>query len=221
MKAVFFDFDGTLTTNNKNVWKSIWTALGYDTGKGSEYRRQLDDFLENRISYQEWCNQTLECYIKKSLDINIVNNISKNINLVNGAIDTFKILKSKGYSLHIVSGNIISVIQSVLGENVKYFDTINANQFIFDDNSRIKNIIGTKYDCVGKSEFIKEYIQKTGSNPKELYFIGNDYNDEWAYLSGCNTICINPKNIEKTNYIKWHMVIENLTDLQQILKFIK
>ena len=221
MKAVFFDFDGTLTTNNKNVWKSIWSTLGYDTGLGSEYKRQLNDFLENRITYQEWCNQTLACYLKKNLNKEIVNNISKNIKLINGAIETFKILKAKGYSLHILSGNIITVIQNVLNENIKYFDTINANEFIFDENNNLIAINGTKYDCEGKAEFIKQYMINTNSNPNELYFVGNGYNDEWAHLSGCNTICVNPEETEHTNETKWHYVIENLTDLQQILDFIK
>ena len=42
MKAVFFDFDGTLTCKSPNIWKSIWEELGYDTGAGSEYKKQLD-----------------------------------------------------------------------------------------------------------------------------------------------------------------------------------
>ena len=221
MKAVFFDFDGTLTHAGPNIWKSIWADLGYDTGVGSEYKRQLDAFLQGKISYQQWCDETLACYIAKDMNVNILNNVSKNICLIDGAIETIKILKEKGYSLHIISGNIVDVIEKVLGENVKYFDSINANDFCFDDNNKLTYIKGTKYDCEGKAKFIQEYIEKTKANPESLYFVGNSFNDEWVHLSGCHTICINPEETDHTNTQIWNVVIEHLTNLQDILQHIE
>ena len=221
MKAVFFDFDGTLTYSGPNIWQEIWVALGFKLGKGSEHQTQLDEFLSKQITYQEWCNKTLACYKQKNMSLDILERISSNIKLLPGAIETFKALKQKGYELHIISGNIVDVIESVLGENVKFFTTINANDFIFDKNNILTHIKGTEYDCEGKAKFIQEYIEKNKANPAELYFVGNGFNDEWAYLSGCNTICINPEETEHTNSTKWNKVIENLTDLQQILEFIK
>jgi len=221
MKAVFFDFDGTLTCKSPNIWKSIWEELGYDTGAGSEYKSQLDAFLNGDITNFEWCDETLECYIDRNMNVDVLKNVSKNIQLIQGASETFKALKEKGYELHIISGNIIEVIKKVLGKNIKYFTSINANDFIFDKNNKLTFIKGTEYDCEGKAKFIQEYILKTNANPNELYFIGNGFNDEWAYLSGCNTICINPEETEHTNSNKWHQVIYNLTDLKEILKFVK
>ena len=43
MKAVFFDFDGTLTHKSKNIWQKIWSRLGYDLGEGSLYRKLYED----------------------------------------------------------------------------------------------------------------------------------------------------------------------------------
>ncbi len=221
MKAVFFDFDGTMTYKSPNIWKSIWSELGYDIHIGSEYRRQLDAFLNGDITYQEWCNETLACYIAKEMDLNTLNKVSKDIKLIKGATETFKILKEKGYSLHIISGNIVDVIEKVLDDNVKYFDSINANDFIFDNDGRLTYIKGTKYDCEGKAKFIEEYLQQTNASPNELYFVGNGFNDEWAHLSGCNTICINPEETEHTNSTKWHKVLDGVTNLQDILPYIK
>ena len=195
--------------------------MGYDTSIGSEYRRQLDAFLNGSITYQEWCDETLACYIVKGMDLNTLNKVSKDIKLIDGATQTFKELKEKGYMLYIISGNVVDVIESVLGENVKYFTTINANDFIFDKNNLLTYIKGTEYDCDGKAKFIQEYIKKTNAKPNELYFVGNGFNDEWAYLSGCNTICINPEETDHTNSAKWHIVIDNVTNLTEILKFIK
>ena len=221
MKAVFFDFDGTLTHKGPNIWQSIWQSLGYGLGKGSEHQIQLEEFLTKKITYQEWCDKTLACYKQKDMSFEILNKISSQIQLLAGVKQTFEILKQKGYELHIISGNIVAVIESVLGDNKQYFTSINANKFIFDKNNKLTYIQGTEYDCEGKAKFIKEYIEKTKANPSELYFVGNGFNDEWAHESGCNTICINPDETEHTNTTKWHKVIENLTDLQQILDFIK
>jgi len=221
MKAVFFDFDGTLTYKSPNIWKSIWVALGYKIGKGSEHQRQLDSFLNGNITYQEWCNETLQYFMARGLNLETLNNISKDIRLIKGATETFKALKQEGYSLHIISGNVVDVIEKVLGENVKYFDSINANDFCFDNNNKLIYIKGTEYDCEGKAKFIKKYIAKTSAKPSELYFIGNSFNDEWAHLSGCNTICINPEETEHTNSTKWHKVLDGVIDLREILQFIK
>ena len=146
MKAVFFDFDGTLTYSGPNIWQEIWVALGFKLGKGSEHQTQLDEFLSKQITYQEWCNKTLACYKQKNMSLDILERISSNIKLLPGAIETFKALKQKGYELHIISGNIVDVIESVLGENVKFFTTINANDFIFDKNNILTHIKGTEYD---------------------------------------------------------------------------
>ena len=93
MKAVFFDFDGTLTYKGPNIWQSIWSALGFKLGKGSEHQTQLDDFLNKKITYQEWCNKTLACYKQKGMNLNVLNNITTTIKLMKGATETFKKLK--------------------------------------------------------------------------------------------------------------------------------
>ena len=38
MKAVMFDFDGTITKSNGNIWKELWNDLGYFTGQESLYK---------------------------------------------------------------------------------------------------------------------------------------------------------------------------------------
>jgi len=216
-KAVFFDFDGTLTYKGKNIWKSIWQELGYDTNKDSYYVQLFKDFMSNKITHQQWCDLTCEAYIQKGMNIDVINKLVKNIKLIDGAVETFKELKKQGYSLHIVSGNIIDVIEKVLGQNIKYFDSINANDLYFDENNFLTYIKGTNYDFEGKAKFINEYKQITGAKAEDLFFIGNGDNDEWAYLSGCHTICINPENAEISNKNKWHQTIENVTNLKDIL----
>lgn len=217
MKAIFFDFDGTLTYKSKNIWKAIWQKLGYETSKDSYYAKLYLDFISDRITHQEWCDLTCDAFKEKDMNVNILNNIVKDMKLISGAAETFELLKQNGFSLHIVSGSIVDVIEKVLGENVKYFDSINANDFYFDNKNRLTYIKGTNYDFEGKAKFISEFIERTGARVENLYFVGNGDNDEWAYLSGCHTICINPENAETNNKDKWHSAIDNVEDLREIL----
>ena len=217
MKTVIFDFDGTLTIKGANIWKSIWQNLGYDIGKGSFYRLLFSSFIDNRISHQDWCDLTCKAFQEKEMTKDLLLKIAGEVQLLQGAEDVFKVLKSKGYSLHIVSGNIQEVITLVLGENVKYFDSINANKLHFDESGKLTQIEGTNYDFEGKAKFVEEFKEKTDTDAKDIIFVGNGGNDEWVHFSGCKTLCINPDDAESTNQTKWHKVLDNVRDLRQII----
>lgn len=88
---------------------------------------------------------------------------------------------------------------------------------IFDDEGIISHIKGTNYDFEGKAKFIKEFKEKTHSQNGDLVFVGNGDNDEWAHLSGCKTICINPDNADYSNKTKWHICKDNVNNLTDIL----
>ena len=150
----------------------------------------------------------------------MLDNLADNIKTINGLDATLKTLKANGYSLYIISGNIKQVIEKVLGDKVQYFDTINANKMQFDKYGKVVYIEGTNYDFEGKARFIEEFKEKTNSSAKDLIFVGNGDNDEWAHLSGCKTICINPDNTDFSNKTKWHICQPNVTNLTQILPFL-
>ena len=46
-------------------------------------------------------------------------------------------------------------------------------------------------------------------------------NDEWAYMSGCKTFCINPENVDIMNREKWNKVVFNVDNLLDILHIIE
>lgn len=217
MKAVFFDFDGTLTYKSPNIWKEIWKSCGYDTSKESYFAQLFKRFMRNEISHQQWCDLTCAEFIKAGFNKNILNQLADNIVTIDGFEETLLNLKQKNVSLYIVSGNLVPVIKRVLGQNVKYFDSIKGNEMLFDENGRLTYIKGTNYDFEGKARFINEYKEKTGISANELIFVGNGDNDEWAHLAGCKTICINPDNTDSADSTKWHKVIENVTNLTQLL----
>lgn len=221
MKAVFFDFDGTLTEKHGNLWRKIWEYLGYETGEGSYYRSLLNSFLDNKLTHQKWCELTLKAYNEKGFNIDILNKLVSQMKLMKGLENLFKTLYKNNVEIHIVSGNIISVIRNVLGDKLKYVTNVVANEFVFDNKGLLVDIIGTKYDCEGKAKYIEEVCKKKGFKKDEVVFVGNSLNDEWVYKAKVKTICINPDETKSEDSEIWNKVIytDDLNDLlNEILK---
>ncbi len=217
MKAIVFDFDGTLTQKNGNLWKKIWKELGYDVGQNSYYFQLLTEFLNGDITYLQWCDLTLKAFQEKGFSKQMFHRMIKEISLMPGAKELIERLSLKGIELHIVSGNFISAIKNTLGECEKYISGIKANEFLFDKNGLISEIVGTKYDFTGKAKYIQELCKKKGFSSSEILFVGNSINDEWAYKSGARTLCVNPDEADCENSTVWNEVIftDNLLDLEK------
>lgn len=76
---------------------------------------------------------------------------------------------------------------------------------LFHIDNRLAKIEGTKYDFEGKADFIRKIAKKEKlKSPSEILFIGNSDNDEYAYRSGAQTLCFNPKNANFRNKRIWH-----------------
>ncbi len=215
MKAVVFDFDGTLTEKHGNLWKKIWQTLGYEVGLGSYYMSLLNQFVDKTLTHSDWCKLTLKAYQDKGFNKQILDNLVDNIHLMQGAGELITHLHAQGIEIHIVSGNITSVIEKVLEQYLPYIADIKANEFVFDDNGWLLDIVGTKYDHEGKARYIQELCEHKGYKSSDIVFIGNSLNDEYVYLSGAKTICINPDQTDFNDTLVWNKVIEtdNLMDL--------
>ena len=219
-KAVVFDFDGTLTKKNQNIWKMLWEVCGYPTDKTSLYAKlYVSHVINKEITRKEWFDLTCEAFKRKNLDFNNFYKVSRDIKLIEGFENTIKTLYGNGYQLHIVSGCIKEAIEIALGKNAKYFAFIESNQAIFDMDGKLNKLKPTEFDYEGKAKYI-ENLKKTGIKAENITFVGNSDNDEWAYTTGCKTICINPEKTDANNSKIWHTTLERLDNLKQILPLI-
>lgn len=216
MKTIVFDFDGTLTKKSHEIWTKIWKRLD---AMDIDYKLYLM-YKNKEIDYIKWCQLIEDEYIKLGFNQDMLMELSNGIELMDNLEETLITLKNKGYHLYIISGGIDKIIYNKLGNLVKYFDKIHSCIFDFDNNGNLTRIIPTKYDDEGKKLFIDEHCLNTNTDPKEITFIGNGDNDEYVYLSGCRTICINPaKNTNYNNKTIWHNVIDNSKDMRKILTY--
>lgn len=218
-RAIVFDFDGTLTTckANRTTWEDIWTALGYDVEICRDYHKQFDQKI---ITHEEWCKITEDYFRQKNLNLQILDNIAKEITLMPG-IDTFlKEMRKHHIKMYIVSGSIFYIIRKALGSYYLDFDGIKANQFFFNDDDTLQEIAGTAYDFEGKAEYINQLAKELHIEPSSILFVGNSLNDEYAHASGARTLCINPKKTDSSNKTIWHDCIQSCTNLNDILPYI-
>lgn len=217
MKTIIFDFDGTLTKKDQNIWKMLWQELGYTTDKNSIYAKlYVEHVIKKNITRDQWFNLTCVAFQRKGMTKQTLIDVTKNITLIDGFEKVIKELYNKGYSMHIVSGCIKQSIEMVLGDYIKYFSNIESNDIIFDENDKLKKLVATPYDFIGKAKYIENLMTKTNTKPEEIIFVGNGDNDEWAYKSGCKTICINPVNTDSKNRTIWHSEISSLESLAEI-----
>lgn len=206
IKAIVFDFDGTLTKNNeaRSSWEKIWVRLGYKVYDCQKYYQM---YKAGDIDHQTWCDLTCRAFKKKNFSKDILMEIAKDIQLMEGAIEVLLKLKNEdNLKLYIVSGSIFELIENVFGDSIEdLFDGHMANTFIFHTNNKLSKIIGTQYDFEGKAEYIKKIVNDEGlESASEVLFIGNSDNDEYAYKSGAQTLCFNPRLTNGSNKKIWN-----------------
>lgn len=220
IKVIVFDFDGTLTKSGKvakTTWENIWVSLGYDVRECQTLHKKFD---RKEISHSQWCQLTEEKFKIKKLKSEVLNEISKNIELISGVERTFLELSKRNIKIYIVSGSILYIIKKVLGELTQYVDDIKANDLMFDKEGYLEKIIGTKFDFEGKAKYISKIIIKLQIYPSNVLFVGNSRNDQYVYKSGVQTLCINPRLTDITNNIVWNDYIETCNDLYEIIEYI-
>lgn len=216
MKTIIFDFDGTLTQKNNEIWRNIWRKLDALDVDDELYNK----FNNNELQYDEWSRAIEKEFIKRKLNNKVLDELICNIKMMENIEETLSILKNKGYELRILSGGIDYVIKKLLKDNVKYFSDIRCNNFYFDENGYLTKIEDTDSDEKGKARYILNYIKKNQCNPKDIIFIGNGNNDRFVSSTGCCTICINPNGTNHLDQDIWHSYIENTANLKDILQLI-
>ena len=220
IRAVVFDFDGTLTSRSEapTTWEKLWQICGYSVEECQELHRQFD---RKEITHQEWCDITLSHFSSANSHREQVEEIARHITLLAGTERTLEELEAQGVTSSIVSGSIGDVVRAALGPLCKYFREVRANEFKYSRKGYLIDIVGTKYDFEGKAAFISRIANDQRISPRDILFVGNSINDRFAYLSGAQTLCLNPRLVDIADPAVWNDCIETCTDLRQILRFVR
>lgn len=203
-KAIFFDFNGTLT-QNKNSFDFL---KGKKHNKLKQFVYKFFGFLP--IVRKLGLKMLQKELVQKNISLKYILTNCQHIKLKHGIWETFSALKKMGYKIVIISGGFKQVIENVFLINNLSADNIFANDLIFEKD-HITQIQFNNCDFGGKKKIIKEYCTTNNISLQNAIFVGNSFNDKSAL-----TLPIKKFTFGKTHK-KNVKTIKNLTD---ILKYI-
>ncbi len=220
-KVVAFDFDGTILRGKgfKYSWKRIWRYLGYnDNLRKSLFRKYLD----NEISYKDWCKECLFYFKQKKLHRNQFKDIVRGLRVTKNLYEAIECLKHNNITTAIISGGVDTFIAESIKDYDILFDYIFINKFEFDERGFLSNIIPTKYDFYGKIKGLEEICKRRGVDLSSAVFVGEGKNDayiisEMRKRNKGLTIAYPPNSTEVE--IRAHIEIRQ-NDLMQIIPYI-
>lgn len=168
VKAVVFDFDGTLCDTGVGVKKSAKYALDAFGIKAPEWE-ELDFFIGPPllVTFQERFNQSVtdaEKLVKKYRE-RYTNIGLYESEFYNGIPQLIKDLKSQGFKLGIASSKPINYVEELLikADLQAYFDYISAVSF--------------NADCESKQSILERCLNELGVEPNDAIMVGDRFYD--------------------------------------------
>lgn len=168
VKAVVFDFDGTLCDTGVGVKKSAKYALDAFGIKAPEWE-ELDFFIGPPllVTFQERFNQSVtdaEKLVKKYRE-RYTNIGLYESEFYNGIPQLIKDLKSQGFKLGIASSKPINYVEELLikADLQTYFDYISAVNF--------------NADCESKQSILERCLNELGVEPNDAIMVGDRFYD--------------------------------------------
>ena len=183
-KLVAFDFDGTILQGKKfkHSWKAIWEYLHYND---SERKRLHEKHRNNpkNYSFQDWCDECVEYFIKRGFQITDIEKIIKNKKLktATGFDELINVIHKLGIKIIIISGGIDTFVTSTISENtMQLIDEIYINKFRFDKDGNLASVEAyqdSASDSAGKVKVLEEYCMKNNLSLSEVVYVGDETND--------------------------------------------
>ena len=168
VKAVVFDFDGTLCDTGVGVKKSAKYALDAFGIKAPEWE-ELDFFIGPPllVTFQERFNQSVtdaEKLVKKYRE-RYTNIGLYESEFYNGIPQLIKDLKSQGFKLGIASSKPINYVEELLikADLQTYFDYVSAVSF--------------NADCESKQSILERCLNELGVEPNDAIMVGDRFYD--------------------------------------------
>lgn len=210
IKAVIFDVDGTLNTQNS------WTALTKDLGgSAGEHLRVFKDFLEEKATYENSKEKLLKVWqATGNANKQSFQGIFERWPLREEALGVIDFLKNKELIVCIITGSMdlyAEVVAKRLGIPFYYANT----ELIWDKEGNLTDYHYFKDQAGKKLEQFQQFCEEQNLTPEECIIVGDDENDIELFKIARGVALKSPdsKNIEP---IAWK-VIDDLAELKTIL----
>ncbi len=206
-KLILFDLDSTLI--QEETIDEIATLAGVE----DEVKKITKDAMNGKLNF----GQALEKRVSlvKGLSMDNVNELISKFKLTEGAEETIKELKKRGYIVGVVSGGFTVAtdrIKDILGLDYAY-----SNELIENNGILTGNVRGPIMDENAKGKILEEIAKKEGIDLKDTVVVGDGANDISMFKKAGLKIAFCAKDILKKNA---DIIIEK-RDLREILKYVE
>jgi phosphoglycolate phosphatase len=208
MKAVIFDFDGTIADDYEyahEILAKLAPRFGYANPEASEVAELRDLSLEEIVKkYQIHKLNLIRMVLAGRKE---VKKHLPNTEMPSGMNNLLNSLSDEGLKLAIISSNSKSSIQ----------------QFLQNNQVRVKVDIYSSMHLFGKSKPILSYMKKMGFGRSDVIYVGDEVRDiEAARKAGIEVISVawgfnTREALEKRNTL----IADKPSDLQKILKSVE
>ena len=172
IKLVCFDLDDTLTTENS--WAKLNVAFGITPEEDYAMYRQ---FVDGEISYLEWTEKLATLYRERGVATEAVAlKAFHSIELVAGASELMRNLRSKGYELAVLSASFNHLATDVagrLGINLVY----GCAQLECGGNGKVTNLFTHDDEEGAKVQKLHEWCDELSIDITEVACVGDGAND--------------------------------------------
>jgi phosphoserine phosphatase len=191
-RLVAFDVDGTLVEGEqgKVVWQLLNQRFGGDDKVSVE---RYHAYQRGEITYAEWVDLDVgEWVAARATREQIVDEIRRNLHLVNGARETVDALRARGYRLAVISGTLDLTLELLFPEHP--FEEVFTNQIWFDVDGQIAGWRATPYDMEGKARALREIAARMEIPLPATVYVGDNVNDLQVMQLAGLAVAFEPKD---------------------------
>ena len=206
-KLILFDLDSTLI--KEETIDEIATLAGVE----KEVKEITKEAMNGKLNFGQSLKKRVS--LVKGLPIEKVKKLVLRLRLTEGAEETIKELKKRGYIVGVVSGGFTVAtdrIKDILGLDYAY-----SNELIENGGVLTGEVRGPIMDENAKGKILEEIAKKEGIDLKDTVVVGDGANDISMFKKAGLKIAFCAKDILKKNA---DVVIEK-RDLREILKYVK
>lgn len=208
IKLVCFDLNKTLIVENS--WKDLNLAMGI-TDEEDEY--YLQEYNQGRLTYREAQATLLHLYKERGNPTrSAISQAIYRYTYHEGAQEIVRFLQENEYHLALISGSMDILVSRIAKELHIPFWGAN-NEFVFDENNSLQDIIVLNDEHTAKLIQLKEICEKLKIPLHTVACVGDGDNDRTIFEETKRGITFPGSKLES---IAWKIVTK-LTDIEKVL----
>jgi phosphoserine phosphatase len=190
---IAFDVDGTLVDHPQG--KVIWELLNKRFAGDDEINMvRYRDYKAGRIDYATWVALDVESWIAAGATRAQVRETVLSLRPTEGARETLRRLREKGYRLAVISGTLDVVLDEFFPAHP--FTQVFTNRLHFDSDGLLSGWEATPFDMDGKARALEHLANLYHLPVSRCAFVGDNVNDLGVARIAGYTVAFNPKCAE-------------------------